>query len=64
MNDKNATEVIFQKIVNGDNNLDNNLIKDTTPEVKPSKKQQSVYDNIIDTLEMEIKGANDNGNNQ
>lgn len=68
MDKQNPTEAIFQKIANSANNAENKVFKEVPPKIKQlntnTNTSTSIYNNIMDTLELETKGGNDNGQQQ
>ena len=66
MEKKNPTIAIFQQIANSVNNSENKVVKEVPPKTKQPNTNTStnIYNNVMDTLELETKGGNNNGQQQ
>jgi len=66
MNENNITYDIYNRIINATASQNNNKPVEASPkpieaDVKPSINSKSIYDNVMDTLENQVKGETDNG---
>lgn len=62
MNESNATQNIYNKIINANSNKPTEeIVKPIEAVEQQPKKVQSIYDTIIDTMKQETKGGNKNG---
>lgn len=68
MEKKNPTVAIFQQIANSVNDSEDKVVKEVTPKIKQpitnTNASTSIYNNIMNTLETETKGGNNNGQQQ
>lgn len=61
MNESNQTQEIYNKIINsGTNNPNEKIVKPIKTVGQQPKKNQSIYDNIIDIVKNETKGETEN----